>query len=113
MTECYRCGQEGHTRSKCPDAFELPADGPAESRPSKLPGYGVPVPWFPPADPEATHRGARAVREAAGWALPGADDPLVRTPFREHARLPLRTESELRMIAAAQLTRKADAEWHP
>lgn len=25
MTECYRCGQEGHSRSNCPEVFRVPA----------------------------------------------------------------------------------------
>jgi len=84
VTECYRCGQEGHSRSKCPDALELPAAAPAESRAAKLPGYGTPVPWFPPQDPEVAHRGSAAIRHALRWI-----------PAGDHSRL--------RAIAAAQV----------
>lgn len=32
MTECYRCGQEGHTRQDCPAEPPLPAAAPASGQ---------------------------------------------------------------------------------
>jgi Zinc knuckle len=45
MTECYRCGQEGHTRANCPQDAPLPA-----STPSGRNDNGKP-PWCGQCDP--------------------------------------------------------------
>lgn len=36
MSECYRCGQEGHRRSECPRGEGLPASAPQQAAPKYL-----------------------------------------------------------------------------
>ena len=61
MTECYRCGQEGHRRADCPQAEPLPA--PQSSGPAPKP---PPVPPRIIRDPAIAHRGAQLARKRLG-----------------------------------------------
>jgi hypothetical protein len=64
VTECYRCGQEGHHRSQCPHDAPLPPAAHPDGR-----GGNV-IPLRRPADPDIARRGAAAIREALGWSPP-------------------------------------------
>lgn len=72
MTECYRCGQEGHRRADCPQATPLPAPESC-GQPAKPP----PVPPRIHRDPELAREHAHAIRQALGWldnTNPGDDN---------------------------------------
>ena len=64
MTECYRCGQEGHTRSRCPEAAPLPPAAPATRRAAERPPLRV-VP-----DPQIARTWAQVIRDTLGWKQP-------------------------------------------
>lgn len=73
---------------------------PGTGRGSVLP---PPVPPRKPPGEVADYPAAAArARELLGWSV-DPDDPIVRTPFREHLKLPLRTESQLRALALQQV----------
>src|SRR5258708_11044979 len=88
MTECFHCGDDDHLSYDCPNhTRRRPAPAPPQasgqaadpSPASQLPGYGTPVPYYEPADPEAAHRGAHAIRQELGWPAPRA--PQERKPL--------------------------------
>lgn len=60
---------------------------PRRKRPEEIAGY---------------HAWAQMTRAVLGWTDITEDDPIVRTPFRTAAKLPPRTESQLRAIAREQ-----------
>ena len=61
MTECYRCGQEGHTRAHCPAAEPPPPAAPARSRAAAPPILRA-VP-----DPALTRKWVDHIRETLGY----------------------------------------------
>ena len=61
MTECYRCGQEGHTRARCPQQ-EPPAPAPAE------------LTRHVPPDPAIARTWAAVIRDTLGWGPPEERD---------------------------------------
>ena len=68
MTECYRCGQEGHTRAHCPQDAPLPPAAPDSARAAAA---------RPPlrlvresADPERAHTWAQFIRDTLGFGPP-------------------------------------------
>ena len=72
MTECFRCGDDDHLSYDCPrHTREQPTPGPpaasghadGDSKASKLPGYGTPVPPRIIRDPAIARRGAQLARE--------------------------------------------------
>ena len=68
MTECYRCGQEGHTRAHCPQQEPLPPAAPATGRTA-----GTRPPPVPPRvtrDPELTRTWVQVIRDTLGWGPP-------------------------------------------
>src|SRR5260370_5773500 len=94
MSECFHCGDDDHLSYDCPNhtrGRSAPAPPQASgqaaepSPASKLPGYGTPVPYYEPADPEAAHRGAHAIRQELGWHAPGAQEEHKPVP---HTALP-------------------------
>jgi hypothetical protein len=62
VTECYRCGQEGHHRNQCPTDLPLPPAAPATR------GAAVPPRINP--DPDIARKGAQAIRDTLGWPPP-------------------------------------------
>ena len=61
MTECYRCGQEGHTRAHCPQQEPLPPAAPARDRAAER--------WhqLPPPDPAIGRKWAAIIRVTLGY----------------------------------------------
>ena len=103
---CYRCGESGHTRSRCPQNKKHPAA--AQASPAAEPDRYRPqvcltcgLPHNGPCEHE------RADYETAGATarqiLGFSSDPFVRTEFRRQMRLPLRTEAQLRSMALEQV----------
>ena len=64
MTECYRCGQEGHTRAHCPDQAPLPPAAPAPGGTAERRLRIVP-------DPAIARTWAQVIRERLGWPREG------------------------------------------
>ena len=65
MTECYRCGQEGHTRSRCPQQ---------EPPPPAAPGRAAELTRRVPADPAIARTWAAVIRDTLGWGPPEERD---------------------------------------
>jgi hypothetical protein len=115
MTDCFHCGDDDHLSYDCPNrtrrrtapappqaSGQAAEPGPA----SRLPGYGTPVPPRKlPGEIADYAAWARKTWESLGWP----SGQIVRTPFREHARLPIRTDDELRAIATRQLAASRSA----
>ena len=67
MTECYRCGQEGHTRAHCPGDAPLPPAAPARSGAAERHLRVVP-------DPAIARTWAAVIRDTLGWRPPEERD---------------------------------------
>ena len=67
MTECYRCGQEGHTRSQCPGDVPLPPAAPARGGTAER-RYLRAVP--DPHGPERTRKWVDIIRDTLGFPPP-------------------------------------------
>ena len=70
MTECYRCGQEGHARSQCPQDTPLPPP----PQPSGQAATTLPVPPRVWRDPAIARIWAAAIRDALSFAQPEQED---------------------------------------
>ena len=69
MTECYRCGQEGHPRSRC-QGVPLPPP----PQPSGQAATTLPVPPRVYRDPAIARHWAAAIRDALSFAQPEQED---------------------------------------
>ena len=70
MTECYRCGQEGHARSECPQDTPLPPP----PQPSGQAATTLPVPPRVYRDPAIAQGWAQTIRLRLGWDIPDEGD---------------------------------------
>lgn len=66
MTECYRCGQEGHHRSQCPHDVPLPPAAPAAGRTAERHLHLI----RDPPDPQLARTWAQVIRDTLGWGPP-------------------------------------------
>ncbi len=65
MTECYRCGQEGHPRSQGPREPPLP--------PPPQPSGQAAIPARVWRDPAIARHWAQTIRQQNGWTSEGDD----------------------------------------
>ena len=66
MTECYRCGQEGHSRRDCPGDATVPPAAQPTAAAARLDA----ILHAPPANPQLARQWAAFIRGTLGWPMP-------------------------------------------
>ena len=71
MTECFRCGDDGHLSRNCPTRTRGHLT-PVRDAPRGAPGtrQPPPAPAHAPADPALARTWAQVIRDTLGWGPP-------------------------------------------